>query len=85
MNMQDRQAEITAQREEWSDKLKYVPGSKRNGYAHFESIIEVLAGDPSDDVLLNFADDWGWNFGGEIRRRWKEDDRRFVRVKVYTD
>jgi len=76
---------IKAQKEEWNDKLQAVLGTKRIGYAHFIRTIEILEGEPSDDVLRNFADNWGYNFGGVIQQRYREGDRRFVRVKVYID
>lgn len=78
-------SQLKAQKQEWQEKLKLVPNSKRPGYAHFEATVEILEGAPSDQVLFNFADDWGYNFGGHVVQRWREEERRFVRVHVYID
>ena len=76
---------IRLQKDEWNDKLVKVPGTHKSGYAHFVCVVEILEGEPSDDVLRNFADGWSWNFGGVIQQRYREDGRRYVRVKVYID
>ena len=80
-----RYDKITEQKKEWNDKFRKVPGTYRSGYAHFVSTVEILEGEPSGDIIMNFADGWGWNWGGEILRRWTQDGKRFVQVKVYTD
>jgi hypothetical protein len=84
VTIEEWQQELEEQRAEWGDKLTFAPGG-RSGYAHTIRNVEILEGEPPDAVLINFADRWGYNFGGRIQARWTEDDRRFVTVKVYTD
>jgi len=78
-----RQKELELQEQEWGDKLR-TRHCKEHGYAHFYRIVEILEGEPPDAVLINFADDWGFNFGGKVIR-YTQGEKRFARVKVYID
>ena len=83
MSTDERWTEIQQQKAQWSDKL--VASRKLHGHAHFYRTIEILAGNPSDDVLINRADNWSWNFGGVVRRYTAENGKKMANVKVYTD
>jgi hypothetical protein len=54
--MSTRPDKIRQQQQEWSSKLRCVPGTSRPGYAHRKRVVEILEGDPSNDVLINCAD-----------------------------
>jgi len=78
-------SEAKARRLQWQDRVRYVPGSGTHGYAHTRATVEILDGNPPDRVLIDAGDRWGLNFGGRVERRWCEDGKRLVSVKVYTD
>jgi len=81
--MEELIREIGRQKEEWDDKLRIVPGSKRIGGANHFCRVEILEGCPSEDVVINFADGWRVNFGGSVSGVIAEGS--VVDVVVYVD
>jgi hypothetical protein len=74
---------------QWKDRLRVT--GKEWGYGHFKSEVEIMFGNPSDDVLILCANDWQVAyFGGSVEYTYTHEDdggqkHRYALVKVYTD
>lgn len=79
------QGDMTAQYAEWNDKLERVGGPNyQRGWNEYT--IRILEGNPPEKALINFADNWGYNYGGRIAYYGTTPEGvRIARVVVYHD
>lgn len=75
---------MAASRAKWGDKIKVI--ARHSGYAHNLITVEIEGDeDPPATDLVNAADRYNYNFGGDVQRRWTEDGKKYACVKVYID
>lgn len=64
----------------WNKKLLVLRDSRKACYGHNEATVKILSGNPSDKTLIDFADNWHYNFGGSVKH-----SGTLAFVKVYID
>ncbi len=83
MSVVDRIKTLQDQKRMWSDKMLYI-GHRVNDTSKFVKV-QIVKDDPPDEVIINFADNWLLNFGGEVLSKYYEDGKNFALVEVYMD
>lgn len=81
--IEDLLYEIQTQKRIWNDHL--ILSGTRETDNILKSKIQILHGDPNDNVLINAASNWTLNFGGKVLGRYEEDSKQFALVEVYID
>lgn len=74
---------LNEQMKEWDEKLNRQRYQGKTGITiQYYWVTRIDGGDINEvpaDVLINFADRWGYNFGGNVEYR---GDRAFVQVYI---